>query len=89
MTDEKLRQTKEFQDALEVLSSNRELFLKFLEEPNSTFSQHLYNFQSLSLPPEKKRITVLRPSKMVDKEKFAGIGKKGDRQTKKPAQMVK
>ncbi|XWS76155.1 hypothetical protein CRYUN_Cryun01aG0152100 [Craigia yunnanensis] len=87
VTDEKLRQTKEFQDALEVLSSNRELFLKFLEEPNSTFSQHPYNFQSLSLPPEKKRITVLRPSKMVDKEKFAGIGKKGDKQTQKPAQM--
>ncbi|OMO58338.1 hypothetical protein COLO4_34722 [Corchorus olitorius] len=84
VTDEKLRQTKEFQDALEVLSSNRELFLKFLEEPNSTFSQHLYNLQS----PETKRITVLRPSKMVDKEKFAGLGKKGDKQTKKPVQMA-
>ncbi|XVE72826.1 hypothetical protein DITRI_Ditri11bG0069600 [Diplodiscus trichospermus] len=87
VTDEKLRQTKEFQDALEVLSSNRELFLKFLEEPSSTFSQHLYNFQSLSLPQETKRITVLRPSNMVDKEKFARIGKKGDKQTKKPVQM--
>ncbi|XWS36523.1 hypothetical protein CRYUN_Cryun20dG0092200 [Craigia yunnanensis] len=87
VTDEKLRQTKEFQDALEVLSSNRELFLKFLEEPNSTFSQHHYNFQSSPLPTETKLITVLRPSKMVDKEKFAGIGKKGDKQTKKPAQM--
>ncbi|XWS31334.1 hypothetical protein CRYUN_Cryun23aG0067900 [Craigia yunnanensis] len=86
VTDEKLRQTKEFQDALEVLSSNRELFLKFLEEPNSNFSPH-YNFQSLSLPPDTKRITVLRPSKMVDKEKFAGIGKKGDKQTKKHARM--
>ncbi|XP_022771386.1 uncharacterized protein LOC111314369 [Durio zibethinus] len=87
VTDENLRQTKEFQDALEVLSSNGELLLKFLEEPNSTLPQHLYNFQSLSLPPETKRITVLRPSKMVDKEKFAGIGKKGDKQTKKAAQI--
>ncbi|KAE8685330.1 hypothetical protein F3Y22_tig00111099pilonHSYRG00209 [Hibiscus syriacus] len=85
VTDEKLRQTKEFQDALEVLSSNRELFLKFLEEPNSTFSQHL-NLQSLSLPPQTKRITVLRPSKMVDKEKFAGTGDKVDKQTKKSIQ---
>ncbi|XVE78031.1 hypothetical protein DITRI_Ditri13aG0111600 [Diplodiscus trichospermus] len=84
VTDEKLRQTKEFREALEVLSSNRELFLKFLEEPNSTFSQHLYNFQSLPSPSETKRITVLRPSKMVDKEKFAGIGKNGDKLTKKP-----
>ncbi|XVF81108.1 hypothetical protein PTKIN_Ptkin15bG0130100 [Pterospermum kingtungense] len=87
VTDEKLRQTKEFQDALEVLSSNRELFLKFLEEPNSTFSQHLYNIQSVSLAPETKHITVLRPSKMVDKEKFAGIEKKGDKQTKVPVQI--
>ncbi|TYH07331.1 hypothetical protein ES288_A08G225400v1 [Gossypium darwinii] len=85
VTEEKLRQTKEFQDALEVLSSNRELFLKFLEEPNSNFSQHLYDFQSLPQPPEKKRITVLKP-KMVDKEKFSGIGS-GDKQTKKPSRM--
>ncbi|GMI73524.1 TON1 Recruiting Motif 20 [Hibiscus trionum] len=85
VTDEKLRQTKEFKDALEVLSSNRELFLKFLEEPNSTFSQYLYNFQSLT--PETKHITVLRPSMMVDKEKLSGIGNKGDKQTKKAAQM--
>ncbi|GMI98668.1 TON1 Recruiting Motif 20 [Hibiscus trionum] len=86
VTDEKLRQTKEFQDALEVLSSNRELFLKFLDEPNSTFSQHLNNFRSLSLPPQTKRITVLRPSKMIDKEKLAGTGDKADKQTKKPMQ---
>ncbi|XVF72142.1 hypothetical protein PTKIN_Ptkin12aG0096400 [Pterospermum kingtungense] len=87
VTDEKLRQTKEFHDALEVLSSNRELFLKFLEEPNSTFSQRLCNVQSLSLPPETKRITVLRPSNMVYNEKCAGIAKKSDKQTKKPAQI--
>ncbi|KAE8730606.1 hypothetical protein F3Y22_tig00002919pilonHSYRG00241 [Hibiscus syriacus] len=86
VTDEKLRQTKEFQDALEVLSSNRELFLKFLEEPNSTFSQHLNNLRSLSLPPQTKRITVLRPSKTVDKEKFAGTGDNVDEQTKKSIQ---
>ncbi|KAK8517967.1 hypothetical protein V6N12_016801 [Hibiscus sabdariffa] len=86
VTDEKLRQTKEFQDALEVLSSNRDLFLKCLDEPNSTFSQHLNNFRSLSLPPQTKRITVLRPSKMVDKEKLAGTGDKADKQTKKPVQ---
>ncbi|MBA0822328.1 hypothetical protein Goarm_019135 [Gossypium armourianum] len=87
VTDEKLRQSKEFQDALEVLSSNRELFLKFLEEPNSTFSQHPNNFRCSSLLPQTKRITVLRPSKMVDNEKFVGTGQKGDNQTKKPVQI--
>ncbi|XP_039003859.1 uncharacterized protein LOC120130770 isoform X2 [Hibiscus syriacus] len=86
VTDEKLRHTKEFQDAVEVLSSNRELFLKLLEEPNSTFSQHLNNFRSFSLPPQTKRITVLRPSKMVDREQFAGTGDKGGKQAKKPMQ---
>ncbi|XP_059432005.1 uncharacterized protein LOC132165449 isoform X2 [Corylus avellana] len=86
-TDEKLRQSKEFQDALEVLSSNKDLFLKFLQEPNSLFSQHLYDLKSIPTPPETKRITVLRPSKMVDSDKFVGSGKKSDKQIKKPAQV--
>ncbi|CAI9300771.1 unnamed protein product [Lactuca saligna] len=68
-TDEKLRQSKQFQDALEVLSSNKDLFLKFLQEPNSLFSQHLYNLQSVPPPPDSRRITVLRPSKLVDTQK--------------------
>lgn len=86
-TDEKLRQSKEFQDALEVLSVNKELFLQFLQEPNSMFSQHLHNLQSLPPPPETKRITVLRPSNMVENDKFRPTGKKVDKQIKKPAQV--
>ncbi|KAM7521776.1 hypothetical protein LguiA_011678 [Lonicera macranthoides] len=82
-TDEKLRQSKQFQDALEILSSNKDLFLKFLQEPNSLFSQHLYNLQSTTPPPETKRITVLRPSKMVDHEKFVGSMTKNEKQMKK------
>ncbi|XP_010940679.1 uncharacterized protein [Elaeis guineensis] len=62
-TDEKLLQSKEFQDALEVLSSNRDLFLKFLEEPNSLFSKHLHEHQAISPPSQTKHITVLKPSK--------------------------
>ncbi|XP_024018418.1 uncharacterized protein LOC21399001 isoform X2 [Morus notabilis] len=84
-TDEKLRQSKEFQDALEVLSSNRDLFLKFLQEPNSLFSQHLYELQSTP-PPETKRITVLRPSKIVDNEKFSVSRQKSDKHIRKAAQ---
>ncbi|XP_021907251.1 LOW QUALITY PROTEIN: uncharacterized protein LOC110821638 [Carica papaya] len=87
-TDEKLRKSKEFQDALEVLSSNRDLLLKILQEPNSMFSQHMYELQSIPPPPETKRITVLRPSKVVDNEKFAVRGKKSDKQAKKPVQVV-
>ncbi|KAI4319344.1 hypothetical protein MLD38_032950 [Melastoma candidum] len=68
VTDEKLRHSREFQDALEMLSSNRELFLSFLQEPNSLFSGSPYEFQSL--PREAEHITILRPSKVVDVDKL-------------------
>uniref|UniRef100_A0A0A9CNK9 DUF4378 domain-containing protein n=1 Tax=Arundo donax TaxID=35708 RepID=A0A0A9CNK9_ARUDO len=72
-TDEKLIHSKEFQEALEVLSSNKELFLKFLEEPNCTSSKHLAGLHTESAPPQTepapprtKRITVLKPNKSVE-----------------------
>lgn len=86
-TDEKLRQSKQFQDALEVLSSNKDLFLKFLQEPNSLFSHHLYGLQSVPPPPDSRCITVLKPSKLVDSHKIIGSGKKNEEQVKEPAQM--
>ncbi|KAJ9697107.1 hypothetical protein PVL29_009045 [Vitis rotundifolia] len=86
-TDEKLRQSKEFQDALEVLSSNKDLFLKFLQEPNSLFTQHLYELQSIPAPSDTKRITVLKPSKVMDNNKFAASGKKSEKQIRKPVQI--
>ncbi|PON55528.1 hypothetical protein TorRG33x02_299150 [Trema orientale] len=86
-TDEKLRESKEFQNALDVLSSNRDLFVQFLQEPTSMYSQHLYELHSMPPPPETKRITVLRPSKIVDNEKFSGSRQKSDKPTNKIAQM--
>ncbi|KAK1397928.1 putative Methyl-coenzyme M reductase II subunit gamma [Heracleum sosnowskyi] len=74
-TDEKLRQSKKYQDALEVLSSNKDLFLKFLQEPNYMFSQHPYDLQSILPPSDTKRITVLRPAKKVDSEIISGSQK--------------
>ncbi|RLM74706.1 uncharacterized protein C2845_PM15G13730 [Panicum miliaceum] len=65
-TNEKLLHSKEFQDALEVLSSNRDLFLKFLEEPNSTFSEQLAGLHRSPSAPQTKRITVLKPNKSVE-----------------------
>ncbi|PKU69028.1 hypothetical protein MA16_Dca002296 [Dendrobium catenatum] len=66
-TDEKLLESKEFHDALEVLSSNRDLFLKFLEEPNSLFSSQSEEHHSIPSPPQTtKRITVLKPSKAIE-----------------------
>ncbi|KAL8489984.1 hypothetical protein ACS0TY_025764 [Phlomoides rotata] len=83
--DEKLRQSKQFQDALEVLNSNKDLFLKCLQEPNSALSQQLYNLQTIPPPPETKRITVLRPSKMADTCNFAGAENGEDKQMEKGA----
>ncbi|CAI0393897.1 unnamed protein product [Linum tenue] len=87
-TDEKGRKSKEFQEALDILSSNRDLLLKFFQEPNSIFSQHLYDMLSVPPPPETKRITVLRPSsKVAASDKMAGLEKKVDKKTTEPAQM--
>uniref|UniRef100_A0A7N0SYN6 DUF3741 domain-containing protein n=1 Tax=Kalanchoe fedtschenkoi TaxID=63787 RepID=A0A7N0SYN6_KALFE len=83
VTDERLRQTKEFHDALEVLSSNQDLFLKCLQEPNSQFTQQLYEMYAIPLTPETKRITVLKPSKFEEDEKFSMPGKKIEKQAKK------
>ncbi|XP_010495916.1 PREDICTED: uncharacterized protein LOC104773061 [Camelina sativa] len=67
--DKKPHRSKEFQEALQVLSSNKDLFVKFLQESNSLLSQHLSDSQPVSSHPEAKRITVLRPSKAVAAQK--------------------
>ncbi|KAK9146304.1 hypothetical protein Sjap_006207 [Stephania japonica] len=87
-TDEKLRQSKEFQDALEVLSANKDLFLKFLQEPNSLFSQHLYELQSIPPSPQTNRITVLRPSKTTENVHYVGHERKGDKHMQKQSELV-
>ncbi|XP_056844800.1 uncharacterized protein LOC108808119 [Raphanus sativus] len=63
VTDDKLHGSKEFQEALQVLSSNKDLFVELLQESNSFLSHDLSDFQPVSPHPDAKRITVLRPSK--------------------------
>ncbi|KAL1559621.1 hypothetical protein AAHA92_09944 [Salvia divinorum] len=82
--DENLRQSKQFQDALEVLNSNKDLFLKCLQEPNFVFSQQLHDLHSIPPPPETKRITVLRPSKMAGNHDVAA-GNREEKQMDKCA----
>ncbi|PKA50464.1 hypothetical protein AXF42_Ash013678 [Apostasia shenzhenica] len=65
-SDEKLLESKEFQDVLEILNSNRDLFLKFLEEPNSVLSKRLSEFNLIPPPNQTNRITVLKPSKKFE-----------------------
>lgn len=85
--DGNLRQSKEFQEALDVLSSNTDLFLKFLQEPNPMFSQQLQKLKSVPPPPETKRITVLRPTKMVDNSRFGESGNKNEKEMKRATQV--
>ncbi|KAK4748986.1 hypothetical protein SAY87_026435 [Trapa incisa] len=69
--DIKLRKSKEFHDAVEVLSSNRELFLKLLQEHTSLFSKHIHEYHSILSPPETKCIMILKPSKMTYNDKVS------------------
>ncbi|KAJ0245669.1 Afadin [Hirschfeldia incana] len=56
-TDEKLRHSKEFNDALEALDSNKDLLLKFLQQPDSLFTKHLHDLQTT---PHKKSPNIQR-----------------------------
>ncbi|KAG5126059.1 hypothetical protein JHK82_026894 [Glycine max] len=79
-TDERLRQSEQFKDALEVLSSNSDLLIKLLD------SQNVCDLYSTS-PNETKRITLIKPLKMVDNDKCARKEKKNNRLIKKPSSV--
>lgn len=83
--NERYRQSKQFQDALEVLSSNKDLFLKCLQEPHSVSSDNLYSRQSDSSHPETKRITILRPTKRIENNNFVEAGIRDTKKVKKGA----
>ncbi|XP_058101357.1 uncharacterized protein LOC131245724 isoform X2 [Magnolia sinica] len=88
-TDDKLHQSREFQDALEILSSNRDLFLQFLQEPNSLFTKHLSDLQSIPPPPQTKRITVLKPSMTVEASRCARQETKREKRVKQVLEATK
>lgn len=74
-TDERLRQSKQFEDALEVLSSNSDLLIRLLD------SQNLH----CSPTDERNPITLIKPLKMFDNDKSVKKGKKNSRMIKKQA----
>ncbi|KAK9123584.1 hypothetical protein Sjap_013186 [Stephania japonica] len=61
-TDEKLQHSKEFHDALDVLDSNRDLLLKFLQEPDSLFTKHVHDLKGFPPSPQAGHIAVLKSS---------------------------
>jgi hypothetical protein len=52
-------QSKEFKDALEIMGSNKELFLKLLQKPNSHMLENIRNHQNSRLT------TKLEPNKIL------------------------
>uniref|UniRef100_A0A7N0U8Q5 DUF4378 domain-containing protein n=1 Tax=Kalanchoe fedtschenkoi TaxID=63787 RepID=A0A7N0U8Q5_KALFE len=69
----------------EILKSNKDLFLEFLQQPNSLFAQHLSEMSTCP-PSGTKRITVLKPSKTADNHSFPG--KKTEKWVTKPIQVT-
>ncbi|CAG7865439.1 unnamed protein product [Brassica rapa] len=59
-TDEKLRHSKEFNDALESLDSNKDLLLKFLQQPDSLFTKHVHDLQSTPHKPHYSQAPSLK-----------------------------
>ncbi|VAI62994.1 unnamed protein product [Triticum turgidum subsp. durum] len=74
-TDEKLLHSKEFQEALQFLSSNKDLFLKFLDEPTPLLSNNHYGFEPVAPPSEIKQITILKPSESVKRKGNIHVGR--------------
>lgn len=77
-TDQKLQDSKEFHDALEVLDSNKDLLLKFLQQPDSLFTKHLHDLQGSPTQTHCGRIAAM---KLSDAQKYENgdIGKSARR----------
>lgn len=71
-TDERFQNSKEFNDTLEALDSNKELLLKYLQEPDSLFVKHLQDLQVDTASSTCSHIAVLKPSNSV---KYEGCAK--------------
>lgn len=73
-TDEKLQDSKEFNDALEILESNKDLLLKFLKQPDSLFTKHLHDLQGATSQAQSRcgRIAPMKSSEVqkYDKTRF-------------------
>jgi hypothetical protein len=74
-TDEKFLHSQEFHDALQFLSSNRDLFLEFLDEPNLLLSSNDYKFRPVTTPLEVKQITILKPSDSTKRKDSIPVGR--------------
>ncbi|XP_065852138.1 uncharacterized protein [Euphorbia lathyris] len=59
-TDDKFHDSEEFLDAIEDLHSNKDLLLKYLEQPDSLFTKHLHDLQADPLPSHCSHISGMK-----------------------------
>ncbi|ESR42240.1 hypothetical protein CICLE_v10011022mg [Citrus x clementina] len=78
-TDERFQDSKEFQDALEVLDSNKDLLLKFLQQPDSLFTKHLHDLGASS-QSHCGHISAMTPS-LARQCESSDVGWKAERGT--------
>ncbi|PSR98241.1 Protein LONGIFOLIA like [Actinidia chinensis var. chinensis] len=79
-TDEKLHNSKEFCDTLNMLDTNKDLLMKFFQQPDSLFTKHLLDLRSAAPKTQCSRIAISKPS---DSEKYESnnISWKSERET--------
>ncbi|XP_057847547.2 uncharacterized protein LOC131057394 [Cryptomeria japonica] len=65
-TDVNLQRSKEFLDAVEILQSNKDAFLEFLEQPNALLAKQVRDSEFTSQSQSQlKQITVLKSSNAI------------------------
>ncbi|KAL3531855.1 hypothetical protein ACH5RR_005376 [Cinchona calisaya] len=67
-SNEKLQVSKEFDDTLEILDSNKELLLKYLQQPHSSLSKHLHDMQTDLYSPLYGHVASLEQSNSAKHE---------------------
>uniref|UniRef100_A0A5B6ZL24 DUF4378 domain-containing protein n=1 Tax=Davidia involucrata TaxID=16924 RepID=A0A5B6ZL24_DAVIN len=65
--DGKIHHSKEFMDALQTLSSNKELFLELLKDPDSLLVKHIQDLEDAQIEKEQNSKSLAR-SNLLDKE---------------------
>lgn len=62
-THDELLYSEEYDDALEDLDPNKDLFVRLLQDPNSLFKKHFQDLKCSPPSPHANHITILKPSK--------------------------
>ncbi|XP_028067155.1 uncharacterized protein LOC114269962 [Camellia sinensis] len=77
-TNDKLHNSKEFCDMLDMLDANKDLLMKFLQQPDSLFTKHLVDLQGVAPRSKRSHMADMDPSKL-DKYESSTIGWKSEK----------